>query len=49
MKLVKNENEKKIENKVSQEEAEKAFVKIIEYIGEDPKREGSVYGLCSDR
>ena len=21
----------------------------IEYIGEDPKREGSVYGLCSDR
>ncbi len=40
MKLVKNENEKNLENKVSQEEAEQAFVKIIQYIGEDPNREG---------
>ena len=40
MKLVKNENEKNLENKVSEEEAEKAFVKIIKYIGEDPTREG---------
>ena len=29
MKLVKNENEKNLENKVSEEEAEQAFVKII--------------------
>ena len=40
MKLVKNENQKNVENKVSQEEAEKAFIKIIKYIGEDPTREG---------
>ena len=40
MKLVKNENEKNLENKVSEEEAEQAFVKIIKYIGEDPSREG---------
>ena len=40
MKLVKNENQKKLENKVSKEEAEEAFIKIIEYIGEDPTREG---------
>tara|TARA_B100001741_G_C16221709_1_gene445148 strand:- start:6 stop:611 length:606 start_codon:yes stop_codon:yes gene_type:complete len=40
MKLVKNENQKKLENKVSKEEAEEAFTKIIEYIGEDPTREG---------
>ena len=40
MKLVKNQNEKNLENKVSEEEAEQAFVKIIEYIGEDPSREG---------
>ena len=40
MKLVKNENEKNVENKVSQEEAEQAFTKIIQYIGEDPTREG---------
>ena len=40
MKLVKNESEKNLENKVSEEEAEQAFVKIIQYIGEDPSREG---------
>ena len=40
MKLVKNENEKNLENKVSEEEAEQAFTKIIRYIGEDPTREG---------
>ena len=40
MKLVKNQNEKNLENKISQEEAEKAFTKIIQYIGEDPTREG---------
>ena len=40
MKLVKNENDKNVENKVSQEEAEQAFTKIIQYIGEDPTREG---------
>ena len=40
MKLVKNENEKNLDNKISDEEAEQAFVKIIKYIGEDPTREG---------
>ncbi len=41
MKLVKNENEKNLKsNKVSEEEAEQAFIKIIRYIGEDPSREG---------
>ena len=40
MKLVKNENQKNISNKVSEKEAEEAFVKIIEWIGEDPSREG---------
>ena len=40
MKLVKNQNEKNLENKISQEEAEQAFTKIIQYIGEDPTREG---------
>ena len=40
MKLVKNENQKNINNKVSEKEAEEAFVKIIEWIGEDPSREG---------
>ena len=40
MKLVKNENEKNSDNKISEEEAEQAFVKIIKYIGEDPTREG---------
>ena len=40
MKLVKNENEKNSATKISEEEAEQAFVKIIKYIGEDPSREG---------
>ena len=40
MKLVKNENEKNSETKISEKEAEQAFVKIIKYIGEDPSREG---------
>ena len=39
MKLVKNENEKKV-NKVTDEEAREAFVKILKWIGEDPTREG---------
>jgi len=39
MKLVKNENEK-ISQKISDEEAEEAFVKIIKWIGEDSSREG---------
>tara|TARA_Y100000590_G_scaffold393004_1_gene470894 strand:+ start:40 stop:645 length:606 start_codon:yes stop_codon:yes gene_type:complete len=40
MKLVKNENQKNIGNKVSEKEAEEAFMKIIEWLGEDPSREG---------
>ena len=40
MKLVENENEKNSVTKISEEEAEQAFVKIIKYIGEDPSREG---------
>ena len=40
MKLVKSENEKSLDNKITDEEAEQAFVKIIKYIGEDPTREG---------
>ena len=40
MKLVKNENQKNLDNKVSEEEAEQAFITIIKYIGEDPSREG---------
>ena len=40
MKLVKNENEKNLENKISEEEAEQAFTKIIKWLGEDPSREG---------
>ena len=40
MKLVKNENEKNLDNKISEDEAEQAFVKFIKYIGEDPGREG---------
>jgi len=40
MKLVKNENEKNLENKISEEEAEEAFTKIIKWLGEDPSREG---------
>ena len=40
MKLVKNENKKNSVTKISEEEVEQAFVKIIKYIGEDPSREG---------
>ena len=40
MKLVENENEKNLENKISEEEAEQAFAKIIKWLGEDPSREG---------
>ena len=39
MKLVKNENQKKIET-ISDKEAEEAFIKILQWIGEDPSREG---------
>ena len=39
MKLVKNENQKKIDS-ISDKEAEEAFVKILKWIGEDPSREG---------
>ena len=39
MKLVKNENDKKPE-RVSDEEAREAFIKILRWIGEDPTREG---------
>jgi len=40
MKLVKNENQKSLEDKVSEKEAEQAFTKIIRWLGEDPSREG---------
>ena len=40
MKLVKNENEKTLKNAVSDKEAEEAFIKIFQWIGEDPSREG---------
>ena len=40
MKLVKNENQKNIDKKVTDKEAEEAFIKIIEWIGESPTREG---------
>ena len=40
MKLVKNENQKNEDNRVSDKEAEAAFSKIIEWIGESPTREG---------
>ena len=39
MKLVKNENQKNIDT-VSDKEAEEAFIKILQWIGEDPSREG---------
>ena len=39
MKLVKNENQKKIDT-ISDKEAEEAFIKILKWIGEDPSREG---------
>ena len=41
MKLVRNIEESKNKlNKVSDKEAEQAFRTIIEWIGEDPEREG---------
>ena len=40
MKLVKNENEKTLNSRVSDKEAEEAFIKIFQWIGEDPSREG---------
>jgi len=40
MKLVKNENEKNLGNKITDEEAEEAFSTIIKWIGEDTSREG---------
>ena len=42
MKLVKNENEIKLNKKVSDKEAEDAFIKIFEWMGEDPSREGLI-------
>ena len=39
MKLVKNENQKKTDT-ISDKEAEEAFVKILQWLGEDPSREG---------
>ena len=39
MKLVKNENQKKIDI-ISDKEAEEAFTKILQWLGEDPSREG---------
>ena len=39
MKLVKNENDKN-KDKISDEEAQEAFVKILKWMGEDPSREG---------
>tara|TARA_Y100000590_G_scaffold401611_1_gene486619 strand:+ start:297 stop:899 length:603 start_codon:yes stop_codon:yes gene_type:complete len=41
MKLQKNENIKKLD-KISDKEAEEAFVKIFKWIGEDPGREGLI-------
>ena len=41
MKLVKNQNDKIIQN-VSDKEAEVAFIKILKWIGEDPSREGLI-------
>ena len=40
MKLVKNENEKNFNNNVTDQEVEEAFTKIIQWIGENPTREG---------
>ena len=40
MKLVKNENNKNPQNQISEKEAEEAFIKILQWIGEDPSREG---------
>ena len=42
MKLVKNENNKNPQNQISEKEAEEAFIKILQWIGEDPSREGLI-------
>ena len=42
MKLVKNQNEIRSNKKVSDKEAEDAFIKIFEWMGEDPSREGLI-------
>ena len=39
MKLVKNESDKN-KDKISDEEAQEAFIKILKWLGEDPSREG---------
>tara|TARA_Y100000817_G_C16653768_1_gene454069 strand:+ start:55 stop:660 length:606 start_codon:yes stop_codon:yes gene_type:complete len=40
MKLVKDENNVNLDNKISDQEAEEAFFKIIKWMGENPLREG---------
>ena len=40
MKLVKDENNVNLESKISDQEAEEAFIKIIRWMGENPLREG---------
>ena len=40
MKLVKEQNKPINNNKVSDKEAEEAYIKILKWIGEDPSREG---------
>ena len=40
MKLVKEINKENLNNKISDKEAEEAFVKILKWLGEDPDREG---------
>jgi len=42
MKLEKNENENNLYKKISDKEAEEAFIKILQWIGEDPTREGLI-------
>ena len=41
MKLVKNTDNNKETNKVSDKDAEEAFKTILTWMGEDPSREGS--------
>ena len=42
MKLEKNENENNLNKKISDKEAEEAFIKILQWIGEDSTREGLI-------
>ena len=42
MKLEKNENENNLNKKISDKEVEEAFIKILQWIGEDPTREGLI-------